>query len=38
MFTIILDFIMNDFFKFLPGWILIFIVCNVIGKGVRLGR
>ena len=38
MFTIIQDFILNDFFVFLPSWILVFIICNVIGKGVRIGR
>lgn len=38
MFTIINDFLINDFFTFLPGWIIIFIICNVIGKGVRSGR
>ena len=38
MFLIIKEFILEDFFVMLPSWILVFIVCNIIGKGVRIGR
>lgn len=35
MFTIIKEFLIDDFFDLLPLWTLVFIICGVIGKGVR---